>query len=353
LDVDAGSRPQARVERRQPSSARGRAGAQASPGSPDLSVVVAPDGTSWVEFRRTLVPDYARVWRDITLCYVLLFGGYALAILGERALGWPAALALLVPAAVWFGFWLHFLWNFGHESAHWGLSSSRRRNDRLATVFIWIWYGHTAQGYRLFHWQHHRHLGDRRDSEMSYLNCMSSGYLARLATGLALLQAIRFRGSDELLDEPAAARSLPSAVTLGSAARSAVLHLVMVVVPLVLGAPVIAGAWILGAVIVYPSLNIVRQILEHRREDATCADDFTKVDHGPVTHGFGNGWFSRCFGSAGFNRHGLHHWDPDISCTNLPEMEDFLRRAGLAGELDGCERTYWGELRTQLRSARA
>src|SRR5690606_12945800 len=81
---------------------RSRTRDQASPGSPDLSVLVAPDGTSWAEFRRTLRPNYAQVWRHIAGCYVLLFGGYVASIVAERSIGWPWSLLLLVPVAVWF-----------------------------------------------------------------------------------------------------------------------------------------------------------------------------------------------------------------------------------------------------------
>jgi fatty acid desaturase len=353
--IEAFESPHARSD---PSSGRReRAAVLGSPGTPDLAHLTLPDGTTWLDFRRTLTPAFGKVWRQIALCYVLLLGGFAASIVVERRVASPLTLALLVPAALWFGFWLHYLWLFAHESSHWGLATSRRRNDLLANIFIWPWYGHTARGYRLFHWQHHRHLGDGRDSEISYRNCLSAGYVVKLGTGLALLQALRLRGDDDLVsadgDAPKDARAMPSAVTLGSAGRSALLHLVMVAIPLLAGAPVVAVSWILGAVIVYPALNIVRQILEHRSEDARCADDFSVIEHGPITHGFGDGLFARWFGAAGFNRHDLHHWDASVSCTRLADMEAFVRKAGLAGQLDEQERSYWGELRTQLRAARA
>jgi fatty acid desaturase len=30
------------------------------------------------------------------------------------------------------------------------------------------------------------------------------------------------------------------------------------------------------------------------------------------------------FGAAGFNRHLIHHWDPQLSYTVLPEVEKYL-----------------------------
>ena len=53
---------------------------------------------------------------------------------------------------------------------------------------------------------------------------------------------------------------------------------------------------------------------------------FYKTAHGKVSRLFTDTWLSRSFGSAGFTRHMLHHWDPQISYTRLGEIETFLAR---------------------------
>ena len=56
---------------------------------------------------------------------------------------------------------------------------------------------------------------------------------------------------------------------------------------------------------------------------------------------FGNNFFSRYFGGAGFNRHLLHHLDPSISSTRFDEFEEFLMRSSCAAEINKCRSTYW------------
>jgi hypothetical protein len=46
-------------------------------GTPPLAELVNDDGVSWLEYRKILVPDYARAWRDTLFCYAMLFGGFA------------------------------------------------------------------------------------------------------------------------------------------------------------------------------------------------------------------------------------------------------------------------------------
>ena len=96
----------------------------------------------------------------------------------------------------------------------------------------------------------------------------------------------------------------------------------------------------------------LRQILEHRRADAPCDEDFRRSDHGPVVRMFARSPFARCFGAAGFDRHLLHHWEPTGSYTCFDEMEAFLERTALAGPLADARSTYGATLSEMIRSAR-
>ena len=76
-----------------------------------------------------------------------------------------------------------------------------------------------------------------------------------------------------------------------------------------------------------PFFVSLRQTLEHRDEDAHPGSDYTRVDHGgDANRLFGDGPVANTLGSAGFNRHALHHWEPQVSLHRLRELERYLDR---------------------------
>ena len=77
---------------------------------------------------------------------------------------------------------------------------------------------------------------------------------------------------------------------------------------------------------VFPFLASLRTLLEHRAEDADPRANYAEVDQGPVNRLFGSGPLASTLGSAGFNRHALHHWEPQISYTRLKDIEAYLLR---------------------------
>jgi len=83
-------------------------------------------------------------------------------------------------------------------------------------------------------------------------------------------------------------------------------------------------AWLLGMFSFFPFFASLRPLLEHRDLNADSKSDYTKNDHGAFTRIFGSDMFSSTFGGAGFNRHLLHHWEPQLSYTNLSQLESFL-----------------------------
>lgn len=341
-----GGRPRVSVPPR-PSAASVTRGSSLFPGSPDLSDARDTDGASWTDFRRRLTPDYRRVWVDISTCYLMLAAGFAALAIAASTESAPGLVATVVLGAIWCGFWLYCLSLFAHESAHFGLSADRKRNDRLAETFVVSWFGQTAKGYRRFHWEHHRHLGDPADTEVSYHECLDARFVLRSLTGLATLSAATRYGGGVVTTEAA------SPITRASALRAAVLHLFVVAVPLALGRPAVSVAWVIAVIVVYPSLNSLRQLLEHRPVEATCEDDLVEDPLPPRTRNFRSGPVSRWFGAAGFTRHLLHHWDPSVSYTNLREMEVFLRSAGYDEQIEANTTSYPAQCVAQFQAARA
>lgn len=328
------------------------------PGSPRLSEVTAHDGTTWRDYRKRLRPHYQVAWRDIAICHALIVAGYVIALLTEHQCSAIWAVAWLPPVTLWIAFWLHALLGFGHEAAHNNLAVSRKWNDRLANLFVWSLFGQSVAQYRRVHWQHHLHLGDVNDSEISYHQCLSPSFLVKLLTGWHLIVAfkrhLRAHGSvvprgDGVGALDRAGRNLidrlPMLVSLS-------VHAASTAVPWLLGFPVTALAWSIAVLVFFPCIATVRQLLEHRKIEARCEQDFRHELHGAVNRLFGTGLFARSFGSAGFNRHLLHHWDPAISYTRFDEMEAFFLKTKLAKELDAHRTIYLKMIFQLIKDAR-
>ena len=138
--------------------------------------VNAETGGDYAEYRNGLAPDYGIVRRDIALAYLALA-----AIIAAVGMAGPFA----IPAgAALIGFAIAYLQLFIHEAAHFGLAADRDANDRVADRFICWQVGTDIASYRATHWEHHRSLGGPGDTEVSYRNRLSLGFLAAMLTGV-------------------------------------------------------------------------------------------------------------------------------------------------------------------------
>ena len=106
-----------------------------------------------------------------------------------------------------------------------------------------------------------------------------------------------------------------------------------------------ALAWASGVGVAFPFFGALRQLLEHRSLEARGQVDYTQVDHGGYTRLFGTGPFASLFGAAGFNRHLLHHWEPQVSYTCFDELEDIFVAVGMGPALDARRTTYGAAFR--------
>lgn len=322
------------------------------PGGPALRSIVSDNGEQWLAFRKTLQPRYWVAWSQIALSYVMLIAGVVAAAWVGTRWGITASLAAAPLFAVWIGYWLHPLMLFGHEAAHFHLASKRSTNDFLTNLFVMSPLGLDVKLYRKIHWQHHLHLGDPNDTEISYHDKPSFKFLIQAFTGVYPVKK---------LIEYYAALGRANASSTGSdtdgeqkkrwffaIARTAFIHMTILGGLAAFGHLGAALAWVMGLVVFFPAFNMVRQILEHRAVGADAHTDFTRVEHGAVNRMFPSGPVSSTFGGAGFNRHLLHHWDPGISCTCFPEMESFLARTNVASTVDAARTTYYEALRALM-----
>ncbi len=313
------------------------------PGSPQLQDLSNGEQT-WNVYRKTLRPYYGVVWRDIALCYGMLAGGLVLYGYAAAEVGLLWEILLLVFFSMFCGYWLHALMLFGHEAAHRNVAP--RHNDRISDWTVWLPFGLTTARYRSSHWEHHLHLGDHDDTEFSYRNCMQPSFLLQLVTGIYFISLLRaYQGN---APKNAAPKNATIVVAL---ARTLAFHLLIIGGCFTFGSRSAAIMWLTATFVFFPFFATIRQILEHRIEEAACDRDFTTEEHGPVNRLFGTDLLSRYFGAAGFNRHLLHHWDPLISYTRFDDMERFLLGTEIGSRMNAARSTYGKTLLTMLRSA--
>src|SRR5262249_45385561 len=271
-------------------------------------LIVNKHGLRYVDFIKTLRPNYSRLFVDIGLGYAALMMTGALVALAPSAIGWAAAMA----GALSFGFWIAYLQLFIHEGAHFNFAADKARSDLLCNVLVAWLLVTSVQQYRIVHFQHHRALGQTDDSEISYFFPLNILFIIKGLFGFRLLEVVGARHSFTRGQRPTKDGRYVGPIGL-------FIHLSIVMAAFMSGAAWLSVAWIVGALMVFPLLAALRQLLEHRDPKAHAATCHYRHAHGAYTRIFGADLFSSLFGGAGFNRHLLHHWEPQVSYTNLSE----------------------------------
>jgi fatty acid desaturase len=294
------------------------------------SALVDDAGLAYRDFRLLLTPRYGVVWSQLALGYVaLIVVGAAVVTTASVAPGWLR----VIIGALLIGFLQAQIQLFFHEAAHYNLAPGRERNDRLANLCVGAIHGLEIGAYRIVHFEHHRRLGTKMDSERSYFDPLNLRFVAEAMLGIKGLKVLSRR------------ETLSPTASVARAARrqriiAAVIHLGIVGVALSLEQYALAVAWTLGTLSVMPLFASLRQLLEHRSEHADASIDYATTDHGAVNRLFGDGPLASTLGAAGFNRHLLHHWEPQISYTRLRELEAYLLRTDAAPGIKERQSTY-------------
>jgi fatty acid desaturase len=299
------------------------------------NALVDTAGVTFREFRRELTPRYGVVWSHLALGYAaLLIVGVAVVVSAPVT---PAWLRVAVGALL-IGFAQAFIQLFFHEASHYNFAPGRERNDRLANVFVGALHGLEIGAYRLVHFEHHRRLGTTMDSERSYFDPLNMRFFAEALLGVKGLRVLSRRSGI------VAGSASPVAGARGAwrqRVAAAVIHLSVVAAAVAARQYALALAWVLGTLSVMPLFVSLRQLLEHRSEEADSHVDYAKVDHGAVNRLFGDGPIASTLGGAGFNRHLLHHWEPQISYTRLRDVERYLLRTDAAERVRERRSTYF------------
>ena len=279
--------------------------------------VINSNGISYTDFRNSLQPKYAKVTYDIIKGYffLLLIAGALFYLCAQ----FPAFYGIIIPlSSILIGYIAAYLALFIHEAGHYNIHPDKKINDRLASIFLCLPFGLSIKSYRKIHWQHHLYLGTPKDSEVSYFNALTKLFILETLTGIHLLRTIRKKGGNELLTKEQVRESRLMLVA------GIFFHLIIIFLAFITTNWPFAIAWILGFGIFFPFFATIRQLLEHRDELAQSTTDFNKQPHGKVSRLFIHSIISSSFGSAGFTRHMIHHWDPTISYTRLKDIEAFL-----------------------------
>jgi fatty acid desaturase len=306
--------------------------------------VTDSQGKTYTDFRKNLQPRYSGVFFDITKGYffLLLIAGSTIFFCKM----FPLSRWILVPVnSILTGYIAAYLALFIHEAGHYNIHPDKRINDRLATIFLCLPFGLSLRSYRKIHWQHHVHLGTPQDTEVSYFHALTKMFLLETLTGIHLLRTMMRKENNDVLTKEQVQQSRLMLLA------GFFLHLMILTVTFLTGNWPFAIVWMLGFGIFFPFFATIRQILEHRDELANHSTNFYKQPHGKVSRLFVHTISSSSFGSAGFTRHMIHHWDPQISYTRLKDIETFLTNCNLTAPIIQSSRTTYSRVFKKLIAA--
>lgn len=281
-------------------------------------------GQSYNEFKKTLKPHYSIVLRDIALGWFSLVILFLISgIIFSYYPGLYLNLVVMLATSILAGLIVAYLVNFFHEAAHYNLAPDKRTNESYANLFIGVLIGQSISYYRLVHWEHHKSLGTITDTERSYFESPGFKFMLTSVTGIRALKLILLRNDYVTKDGDKFTDDIKS-----SARRqlifSIIFHLAILGLMAALSLWWLMLSWVLAIGCWYPLFGSLRQVLEHRHDHADKKMNYSTEPHGKFTRIFGNRIFDRIFGSAGFNKHLLHHLEPQISYTRLKDLENFL-----------------------------
>ena len=298
-------------------------------------------GNTYTELRKDLNPLYPKVFFDIIKGYffLLLTAGSTIFLTYQYKSFWWI---FILVSSILTGYIAAYIALFIHEAGHYNMHPDKKTNDRLATIFLCLPFGLSLRSYRKIHWQHHVHLGTPDDTEVSYFNALTKIFLLETLTGIHLLRTIMRKENNNVLTNEQVKQNRLMLLA------GFILHIIILIAAFLTNNWPFAIAWIFGFGIFFPFFATIRQILEHRDELANHTTDFNKQPHGKISRLFVHTILSSSFGSAGFTRHMIHHWDPQISYTRLKDIENFLSNCEKTSSIIQSSRTTYARVFKKL-----
>ena len=295
---------------------------------------------TYSEFRKTLTTPYLRArlgvittWLGIAACLVVA--------------GWENFRSeFFLPLILVLSLLQHRIMNVLHEGSHYLLAKSRVGNDVFSNVFSGWFVLADVKAYRKLQVLHHKNLGDELDPKKSHMEKLDLTLLLAAFSGFGSLRILRQRKKfkDEHLSSQQTDELSPMIPILGL-----IMHLMIAASLLNYMSMKQAVIWIVCTFFVTPGLGIVRNILEHRYVETVDVEVWELLmgkaisNESPsqvTTRIFTLSKLSSIWGSMGFTRHLIHHWDPSISFLNLDKVHNFLLNTQIGEQLRAMDTTF-------------
>lgn len=315
-------------------------------GVTNISSLKDGSGLTYLAFRKKLRPAFHIVWTDMMLCFLMMFLPNLFFV---KTIDYSVIANIFIPlCALWSAYWIHAYICFFHEAAHFNIHSNRMKNDLLSNIVLTPFVGIIVKSYRVSHWEHHKHLGTVKDTEISYLTALSVTNLLQVVTGIYHVKVIlkyiqNFRSVGTRAQKDSRAKIFLLTLAVAVVVQLTLSYFMFIYISAAAGL-----SWLIAYFVLYPLLAKIRQTLEHR--SLVAQDSVTDKECQAVNRIFGKDFFSRYFGAAGFNRHLYHHYDPSISYTNFNEFEKFLEASPVSEEISSKRTTYSETFRRLLES---
>jgi len=297
------------------------------------------NGISYTDFKKTLKPDYNKVWIDIISGWAGLIMVLLTVFWLFKHAGMLFSVFITISAAVLLGYIIAYLINFFHEAAHFNIAANKKMNDTLANFFIGILIAQGIKNYRIVHWQHHVALGTTSDTENSYFESLNLHFFVTSLTGISALKFF-FTRNEYVTNQHKIPAKIIKLEKYSQLAVSLAFHLSLLAVFYYIHAYWMMATWFIAVAGFYPFFNRLRQLMEHRSENANHHTNYHIVSHGKTNRLFGSSLIDKTFGSAGFNKHLLHHLEPSVSYTSMNELEIFLKDTAIGETLKKQQTTY-------------
>jgi fatty acid desaturase len=292
---------------------------------PGLSKLTNSKGELYGDFRKRLLPNYLRIQWSILLTFLTCVALSVVIISNDVV---PVLLLVgVVPLSL---LQLRLL-NVIHEGAHYLLARTRPANDLFCNLVAgWIFVVAVDQ-YRITHIEHHRNLGEPGDPENAHMDELDLTWLASAFSGLRTIKTLLLRKQIRH-DVVREREKTPSASHWIVPVCGSLIHLTILSLIMVGGINLGEACWIAATYFVTPGLGMLRNLLEHRYVGNVDPSVWDALLDNPAalkvtqatTRTFTKSILSQLYGSMGFTRHLLHHWDPSISFQNLKEVHNFI-----------------------------
>lgn len=304
--------------------------------------VINDKGLSYAEYRKKLNPDYSITWLHITGALLTILVLCFLSFYSEQK--FPGWFWFTIPFfSLLLGFSVAYISLFIHEAGHFYIYPGKKTNDLLANLILCSWIGIDIKSYRKIHWQHHLHLATPADTENSYFHPLTASFIVETLTGIHMLRVITNKNNKQLLGKMLVKKSIYMLLA------GILINVTILFFSIYNGYWQFALIWIAALLIFFPFFATIRQIMEHRDELALKKADFYKTPKDKISRLFSGSLFSRLLGPAGFNKHMIHHWDPQLPFTALKKAEKFLLHCQRTGPIiESSQTTYFSVFKKLL-----